>query len=84
MGTIVRMTKAKVTVTMDKELVAKVRRAVEDGRAASVSAYVEQAVAQWVLEEEASGSFFDEMLENSGGPLTDQERADIDRKLGWA
>ncbi len=84
MGTIVRMTKAKVTVTMDRDLLAKVRRAVDEGSAPSVSAYVEQAVAQWVLEEGSTDAILDDMLEASGGPLTDEERAEIDRKLGWA
>jgi Arc/MetJ-type ribon-helix-helix transcriptional regulator len=84
MGTIVRMTKAKVTVTMDKDLLAKVKRAVDDGRAASVSAYVEQAVAQWVKDEGSTGEFLGEMLEETGGPLSDKERANIDRTLGWA
>lgn len=82
MGTVVRMTKAKVTVTMDKKLLGKVKRAVDEGKAASVSAYVEQAVRQWILEEETTGDFLDEMLESSGGPLTDEERAWADRLLG--
>lgn len=80
MGTIVRMTKAKVTVTMDRDLLAKVRRAVDEGSAPSVSAYVEQAVAQWVADEDAD-AFLDKMLEESGGPMTDEERAWADRVL---
>jgi Arc/MetJ-type ribon-helix-helix transcriptional regulator len=84
MGTVVRMTKAKVTVTMDKGLLAKVKRAVDEGRSPSVSAYVEQAVRQWILEEETTGHFLNEMLDRSGGPLTDEEREQIDRRFGWA
>ena len=82
MGAVVRMTKAKVTVTLDRDLLAKVRRAVDEGSAASVSAYVERAVAQWMLEETTTDAFLDEMLEESGGPMTDEERAWADRVLG--
>jgi Arc/MetJ-type ribon-helix-helix transcriptional regulator len=84
MGIIVRMTKAKVTVTMDKDLLAKVKRAVDEGRAPSVSAYVEQAVAQWAIDEGTDSEFIDEMLDRSGGPLTEEESEQIDRRFGCA
>lgn len=57
------------------------QRAVATGRAASVSAYVAQA-----LDEKAKlddlGSLLDEMLAESGGPLTAEEQKAADRALG--
>jgi Arc/MetJ-type ribon-helix-helix transcriptional regulator len=80
---ILSMTKAKIAVTIDQDLLVKVRQAVEEGAAPSVSAYVEQAVAAHLTEEEDFRAMLDEMLEETGGPLTDEERAEIDRKFGW-
>jgi len=75
------MTKAKIAVSLPEELVDHARQAVQRGRAESVSAYVEAA-----LEEKARlddlASLLDEMLAESGGPLTARERRAADRALG--
>lgn len=74
--------KAKIAVTLPPELVAAARRAVRRGRAASVSAYVAEA-----MRDRAEADDLDEllvqMLTETGGPLTDAERAEIDRAAGW-
>lgn len=74
--------KAKIAVTLPSDLVEAARSAVQAGRAASVSAYVAGA-----LEERAKlddlDSLLAEMLAETGGPLTDAERAEIDRQAGW-
>ena len=74
--------KAKIAVTLPRNLVDAARSAVEAGHAPSVSAYVAGA-----LEERAKLDDLDallaEMLAGTGGPLTDAERAEIDRRAGW-
>jgi Arc/MetJ-type ribon-helix-helix transcriptional regulator len=75
------MTTSKIAVSLPKELVQRARRAVAQGEAASVSAYVATALAQ-------KGSLDDlaellrEMLVETGGPLTAAERREADRVLG--
>ncbi len=75
------MTSTKIAVSLPAELVEQARRAVEEGRAASVSAYVARA-----LEEQAKlddlASLLDDMLAETGGPLTPAEQAAADRALG--
>ncbi len=75
------MTSAKIAVSLPTEIVEQARRAVADGRAASVSAYVARA-----LEEQAKlddlASLLEEMLAETGGPLTAAERRTADRALG--
>jgi len=77
----VGMTKTKIAVSLPSELVAQAQQAVAEGRAPSVSAYVARA-----LEEQAKlddlGSLLDEMLAETGGPLTAAERRAADRALG--
>ncbi|MGH9300748.1 MAG: toxin-antitoxin system antitoxin subunit [Acidimicrobiales bacterium] len=74
--------RAKIAVTLPRDLVEAARSAVQAGRAASVSAYVASA-----LEERAKlddlDALLDEMLTRTGGPVTDAERAEIDREAGW-
>jgi antitoxin ParD1/3/4 len=78
---IIGMTTAKIAVSLPAELVEHARRAVAEGRAASVSAYVAAA-----LEEKAKlddlASLLDEMLAETGGPLSARERKAADRALG--
>lgn len=75
------MSKSKIAVTLPPELIARARRAVRRKRAESVSAYVAAA-----LEEKAKLDDLDDMLvsmlRESGGPLTDKERAAADAALG--
>jgi hypothetical protein len=73
--------KAKIAVTLDPARVEAARRAVAEGRAASVSAYVERAMARY---EEVDPFIADleETLLRTGGPITEEERAQFDRELG--
>jgi Arc/MetJ-type ribon-helix-helix transcriptional regulator len=72
---------SKIAVSLPDHLVAQARRAVADGRAASVSAYVAAA-----LEEKAKlddlAALLDELLAETGGPLTDAERRHADEIIG--
>lgn len=75
------MTKAKIAITIDEELVRRAKLEVAAGRATSVSAYIEEAVARRA-EGDALDDLLHELLEATGGPLTDEERASADRILG--
>ncbi|MHB8313147.1 MAG: ribbon-helix-helix domain-containing protein [Candidatus Dormibacteria bacterium] len=75
------MTKAKVTVSLPSELVEQTRRAVGAGRASSVSAYVAAALAEKVQLDDLA-AMLDEMLADSGGPLSGEETEVADRVLG--
>ena len=74
------MTSQKIAVSLPPELVAQARRAVAEGRSASVSAYVAQA-----LEEQAKlddlASLLEQMLADTGGPLTVAECREADQAL---
>lgn len=74
--------KAKIAITLPQELVDTARRAVRHGRAASVSAYVSEAVQQRAKAEDLD-ALLDEMLDETGGPMTEEERAWADTKLGF-
>jgi antitoxin ParD1/3/4 len=75
------MTTTKIAVSLPAGLVQQAQRAVAEGRAASVSAYVARA-----LEEQAKlddlASLLDEMLAETGGPLSGSERKAADQALG--
>lgn len=75
------MTTAKIAVSLPKHVAERARRAVRSGRAASVSAYVAAALEEKVKLDELS-TLLDEMLAESGGPLTVAERRAADRALG--
>ena len=75
------MTKSKVAVTLPPESVADARRAVKEGRAKSVSAYVAAALKEKAKLDDL-GELLDEMLEETGGPMTARERREADRLLG--
>lgn len=71
----------KIAVSLPRGLAERARRAVRQGRAASVSAYVASALEEKAKLDELS-TLFDEMLAESGGPLTVAERRAADRTLG--
>ena len=61
--------KARIAVTIDADVLARVKSAVETGEARSVSAYVEHAVASQLVAEAS----FDAMIEATGGQPTEKE-----------
>lgn len=71
----------KIAVSLPKHVVEGARRAVRSGRAKSVSAYVADALEEQVKLDDLS-LLLDEMLAQSGGPLTAAERRAADRALG--
>ena len=72
---------AKIAVSLPGALVRRTKKAVARGRADSVSAYVAAALEEKVKLDELD-ALLDEMLQESGGPLTAAERRAADRELG--
>jgi Arc/MetJ-type ribon-helix-helix transcriptional regulator len=74
------MTRRKIAITLPEEQVAAAHQAVADGRAASVSAYISQALARRSAEEEMAEAIA-EIYAETGQP-TEEERAWARRVLG--
>jgi Arc/MetJ-type ribon-helix-helix transcriptional regulator len=74
-------TSEKIAVSLPRGLAERARRAVRQGRAESVSAYVASALEEKAKLDELS-TLLDDMLAESGGPLTAAERRAADRALG--
>jgi Arc/MetJ-type ribon-helix-helix transcriptional regulator len=74
-------TTAKLAISLPVALAQKARRAVRSGRAASVSAYIAEALEQKV-EKDDLAVLLDEMLAEAGGPLTAAERRRAEQELG--
>lgn len=74
--------RAKIAVSLPAELVAAAREAVNSGRAASVSGYVETALTAQV-ERDDTQAWIDELLADAGGPLTAGDRDHLAELLGW-
>ena len=75
------MTMQKIAVSLPRPLLASARRAVREGRAGNVSAYVASALEEKTKLDELA-LLLDEMLAESGGPLTPAERRWADRAFG--
>lgn len=75
------MTSAKVAISLPLLVLADARRAVRSGRAASLSAYVADSIAERVKLDDLE-SLLTEMLLETGGPLTAHEQRWADRALG--
>jgi Arc/MetJ-type ribon-helix-helix transcriptional regulator len=71
----------KIAISLPSRAAEHVRRAVRQGRASSVSAYVAAAIDERAKLEDLRG-LLDEMLAASGGPLTAAERRSAERALG--
>jgi antitoxin ParD1/3/4 len=74
------MTTSKIAVSLPTELVDQAQRAVAEGRASSVSAYVARALQEQAKLDDLA-SLLEEMLAETGGPLTAVERKTADRAL---
>lgn len=79
-GMITSMTREKIAITLPEEQVAAARRAVAEGRAASVSAFISQALARRNADEEMAETIA-EIYEESGHP-TEEDRRWARRVLG--
>ena len=67
----------KIAISLPAPLVAKAKRAVKEGHAKSVSAYIARAVEEKANDEDLR-QMLDEMLAETGGPTTDDEQRRLD------
>ena len=76
------MATRKVTVTLDEAQLDQIRSLVQAGATASVSGFVQHAVAVALDDVAGWGAMLAEALRRTGGALSDQERAWADDVLG--
>jgi antitoxin ParD1/3/4 len=72
-GMIGSMTRQKIAITLPEEQVAAARQAVAEGRAASVSAFISQALARRDADEELAETIA-EIYAESGQPTAEDRR----------
>lgn len=77
------MTMAKVTVTLDPLVAERARQDVSDGKAKSLSAWLNDA-ARARLEVEDLAVVLSELFDDTGGPLTEHELAQARDRLALA
>jgi Arc/MetJ-type ribon-helix-helix transcriptional regulator len=75
------MTMSKIAVSLPEGLIARARLAVSRGRSESVSAYVATALAEKQKLDDLA-ELLNQMLAETGGPLTAGERRAADAALG--
>lgn len=79
---VIGMATRKVTVTLDEAQLARIQGLVRAGSAASVSGFVQHAVTVALDDVAGWGAMLAEALRETGGPLSDEERAWADGVLG--
>lgn len=72
----------KVTVTLPVEAVEAIRRLVAQGKATSVSGFVQHAVQVSLDDVAGWGAMLAEALRETGGEMTSEERSWADQVLG--
>jgi Arc/MetJ-type ribon-helix-helix transcriptional regulator len=75
------MATSKITITLRQDQVKEIRALITAGRAASVSGFVQHAVSVALSDAAEWQGMLKDALEQTGGPLTDKERAWADRIL---
>ena len=78
---VISMATRKVTVTLDETQLDQIRSLVQAGSTPSVSAFVQHAVAVALDDVVGWGAMLAEALRQTGGPLSDDERAWADDVL---
>ena len=75
------MATVKITVTLQRSQVEEIRALVAAGEAANISAFVTHAVGIALHNAAGWGELLEAAMEETGGPLTDKERAWADALL---
>lgn len=78
------MATTKITVTLDVEQVGQIRSLVASGTAASISGFVQHAVGVALDDLAGWDAMLAAALDETGGPLTDEEQRWADEALGLA
>ena len=76
------MASRKLTITLDEDQVLQIRNLVSGGRAASVSGFVQHAVGVALDDVAGWGAMLAQALDDTGGPMSTEERAWADTALG--
>lgn len=76
------MATKKLTITLDEDQLLQIRSLVSDGRAASVSGFVQHAVGVALDDVAGWGAMLAQALDDTGGPMSPEERAWADTALG--
>jgi Arc/MetJ-type ribon-helix-helix transcriptional regulator len=76
------MASKKITITVDEGQVQQIRNLVDAGRAASVSGFVQHAVGVALDDVAGWGAMLAQALDDTGGPMSADERAWADIALG--
>src|SRR6188474_2919239 len=76
------MATSKITITIEDEQLAAIRKLVSSGKAQNVSGFVRHAVDVSLADVAGWGAMLGLALEQTGGPLTPEERAWADSVLG--
>lgn len=76
------MATKKVTITLDEDQLARIRKLVESQTAMSVSGFVQHAVGVALDDVAGWGASLAEALRDTGGPLSAEERDWADEVLG--
>jgi Arc/MetJ-type ribon-helix-helix transcriptional regulator len=72
----------KITVTLPAQAVEAIRELVAEGKADSISGFVQHAVQTSLDDVTGWGAMLAKALEETGGPMTAEERAWADEVLG--
>ena len=80
-GMVFGMATQKITVTLDDDQVKEIRALVAAGQAANVSAFVQHAVGVALHDAAGWKEMLEDALQQTGGPLTKNERAWADAFL---
>jgi Arc/MetJ-type ribon-helix-helix transcriptional regulator len=75
------MATVKITITLPKKQVEEIRALVAAGRAANISAFASHAVGVSISDAAGWKEMLDDALQQTGGPLTNKERAWADANL---
>jgi Arc/MetJ-type ribon-helix-helix transcriptional regulator len=78
---VIGMATQKLTITLDRAQLERIRDLVASGKASSVSGFVKHAVQVSLQDVAGWGTLLAEALQQTGGPLTKQERSWADRIL---
>ena len=76
------MATKKITVTIEEEQVVRIQSLVSGGKAKSVSGFVQHAVSVALDDVAGWGALLSQALIESGGEVSDEERAWADEVLG--
>lgn len=77
------MTVTKVTVSLDPAVAHRAKQDVAAGRAKSLSAWLNEAAKSHV-EQEDLGAVLADLLDETGGPITQEELAGAEKRLSRA